>query len=100
MTSLTGFLGKARNVARFENELQTQQGSLYYALDVGFDYQYWDIPGAEFSVDAFNTWIIDESIKRSIFILKSSIDVSDFTLKLSYSIAGTEGQQTFSSAYV
>lgn len=100
MTSLTGYLGKARTVARFENNFQTSQGSLYYAQDIGFDFDYWYMQGVDFSANAFNTWIISESVKRSIIVLSSSVTASDFTLKMSYTLAGVSDSQQVTGSYV
>ncbi|KIP71409.1 hypothetical protein SN11_16865 [Vibrio harveyi] len=99
MASLTGYLGKSRNVARFENNFQTVQGSLYYAPMIGFDYSYWNMPNVEFSAGAFNTWIINESVKRSIIILSSSVEVSGFTLHMQYTLAGIAETQQVTGSY-
>lgn len=99
MASLTGYLGKSRNVARFENNFQTNQGSLYYAPDVGFDFDYWYMPEVNFSADAFNTWIINESVKRSIIILNSAVEVEGFTLHMSYTLAGIAETQQVTGSY-
>lgn len=99
MGSLTGYLGKSRNVARFENNFQTSQGSLYYAQDIGFDFDYWSMPNVNFNSQAFNTWIVSESVKRSIIILNSNVSVSGFTLKMSYTLAGTADTQQVTSSY-
>ncbi|MGD1335030.1 hypothetical protein ACP6H1_21685 [Vibrio harveyi] len=99
MGSLTGYLGKSRNVARFENNFQTSQGSLYYAPDVGFDFDYWYMPDVNFSAAAFNTWIINEAVKRSIIILNSNVSVSGFTLKMSYTLAGIADTQQVTGSY-
>lgn len=99
MTSLTGYLGKARSVARFENEFKTQAASLYYAENIGFDFSYWQMPGVNFSVASFNTWIIEESVKKAIIILSSSVSVEEFTLKLDYTLAGVQGSQSMQSMY-
>ncbi|MBD0785770.1 hypothetical protein HUO09_05415 [Vibrio sp. Y2-5] len=99
MGSLTGFLGKARSVARFENEFQTQQGSLYFAPQLGFDFSYWQMAGVDFNASAFNTWIISESVKRSIIMLNSSVFVDGFILKLDYTVAGIQGTQSITNNY-
>lgn len=99
MTSLTGYLGRGRNVARFENNFQTAQRSLYYAPNIGFDFQYWSIPNVDFSADSFNTWIINEAVKRSIIILSSSVSVQGFILKMNYTLAGTAETQNVIGAY-
>lgn len=99
MGSLTGYLGKARSVARFENEFKTQSGSLYYESNIGFDFSYWQMAGVEFSAASFNTWIIEESVKKAIIILSSSVSVDEFTLKLDYTLAGVQGSQSMQSLY-
>lgn len=99
MASLTGYLGKQRSVARFENNFKTPQGSLYYAPDIGFDFDYWQIPNVDFNAQAFNTWIVNESVKRSIIILNSNVSVSGFTLKMSYTLAGIADTQQVTSSY-
>ncbi len=99
MGSLTGFLGKARSIARFENEFQIQQGVLYFAPELGFDFSYWQMPEVHFSASAFNSWIISESVKRSSIILSSSVSVEAFILKLDYTIAGIQGKQSLTSNY-
>lgn len=97
MASLTGYLGKARSVARFENEFKTQVGSLYYTPNVGFDFLYWQMLGVNFSAASFNTWIIEESVKKAIIILSSSVSIDEFTLKLDYTLAGVQGAQSMQS---
>ncbi|EOX3952374.1 hypothetical protein ACNK2K_000319 [Vibrio alginolyticus] len=99
MASLSGYLGKGRNVARFENNFQTNQGSLYYAPSIGFDFDYWYIPEVNFNAAAFNTWIINESVKRSIMVLNSKVEVEGFTLKMSYTLAGTADTQYVTGSY-
>lgn len=69
MASLSGYLGKGRNVARFENNFQTNQGSLYYAPSIGFDFDYWYMPEVNFNAAAFNTWIINESVNVRLWFL-------------------------------
>lgn len=97
MASLTGYLGKARSVARFENEFETQLASLYYSPNVGFDFSYWQMAGVNFSSASFNTWIIEESVKKAIIILNSSVSVNNFTLKLDYTLAGVQGRLSLQS---
>ncbi len=99
MASLTGYIGKAKNVARFENNFQTEQGSLYYATDIGFDFSFWNMQNVEFSAGAFNTWIVNESVKRSIIVLASSVEVNNFKLKMHYTLAGFSDTQTVIGAY-
>lgn len=99
MVSLTGYLGSSRSVSRFENNFQTVQGSLYYAPEIGFDYSYWNMTNAEFSADSFNTWIINESVKRSIIILSSNVEVEGFTLHMNYTLAGTTETQRVTGSY-
>lgn len=99
MGSLTGYLGKARSVARFENEFKTQAGGLYYEPTIGFDFSYWQMGDVNFSADAFNTWIIDESVKKAIIVLSSRVSVDQFTLKLEYTLAGVQGSQSLQGFY-
>ena len=85
--SLTGYLSKSVDVARFENQLKTQVGTLYYAADIGFDVGYFLNSNIRFNATSFNDWVTSQAMNKGIVIIASSVNVEGFTLKLDYTLA-------------
>lgn len=92
-TSFTGFFDMRRENARFENNLFTELGSLYYHPSSGFNYDQIANQNVNISPNTMNTWIIQQASSHSIIVLSSSVRVEDYSLKLNYQIAG-ENEQT------
>lgn len=90
--SITGYLSMSRDVARFENHLMTNAGSLYYASHLGFELDYWMNPDIKFDPQSLNIWIINQAMLREIVIINSSISIIDNKLNLSYTLASAYEQ--------
>lgn len=86
--SITGYLGMSRDVARLENHINIQVGSLYYAPDIGFDMMYWLSPDIVLNAESFNIWLISQAARKQIMIIDSQASVEDFILRLEYTLAG------------
>ncbi len=97
--SITGYLNMCRDVARFENNLEIQYGTLYYAPTVGFDRRFFLSSEIQFSAASFNLWVMNQASLQGILIIDSRVSVEDYALKVKYTIAGAVGANTFSLGF-
>lgn len=86
--SITGYLDMSSEAARFENELYTEPGRLYYAPSIGFGTQSMIESLHEYSPETLNTWLIDRAAKRSLAITGCTLSVENFKLNINYKLAG------------
>lgn len=86
---ITPYVGMTRDVARLESYMTTQLGSLYYAPDIGFDFNYWLKSDVEFQNQALAAWLTSEALLRAGIVTESlSVKTKDFILHIDYVIAG------------
>lgn len=97
--SITGYLTMSPEVARFENHLATQAGSLYYAPDVGFDRRFFFTSEIAFSAGSFNLWVMNQAAMKGIMILDSKVSVANHKLTIDYTLAGSVSGNSFSLGF-
>ncbi len=87
--SFTGFFNSERENVRFENNLNTNKGSLYYSQQSGFVWSDVSGDGFDISPGSLNSWITLQASSRGIVILDSAISQDGFRLKINYQIASS-----------
>jgi hypothetical protein len=86
--SLTGYLTKSRDVAKFENLIRVQFNSLHFAPQLGFDMAFWIRGETKLSEDTFSEWLRNEAMKMGLILTEVKSSVKDFTLNLTYTVSG------------
>lgn len=92
--SITGYFSMSRDVSRLENMFSVQIGTLYYAPDIGLDWDYWlggDIPYQTATVEA---WLKQEALKNNIVTSSLNLRQDNFDLVIDYTIASEQDQKT------
>ncbi|EPW7384772.1 TPA: hypothetical protein ACMD15_003431 [Vibrio cholerae] len=93
--SFTGFFDIERDNARFENNLYTRKGELYYSIESGFEWDQVSVQNTDLSPQSFSAWIISQAASRGIVVVKSQSTISNNKLTLNYQIAGSQQEYSF-----
>jgi hypothetical protein len=90
--SITGYLTKSPDVARFESYIKVQKGSLYYDPEFGFDMKPWLTGRIPFNSDSFSMWLIGEAARVGIALTKVEATFEDFQLTIRYEVVNQDPQ--------
>lgn len=92
--SITGYFDMSRDIARLENMFVIQIGTLYYAPNIGLDWNYWLNSEVAYQNSTIESWLKQEALKNNIVTSSITLSQRANDLIIDYRIASEQDQKT------
>jgi hypothetical protein len=80
--SVTGLMTFQHETKRVDNLFFKKKGSAYYLPEFGIDWDLWNSPRVEYSIDSFSANFTQEATRQGIVVVDVVSDIADFSLNV------------------